>query len=76
VKERPLHLDGIFYSNSNVGECVGVGHVARMDGGEFHVGFLWGNLKERVHLEDLGIDENIILKLILSMSVGRRSGSG
>jgi hypothetical protein len=69
-------MDRIFYSNSNVGECVGARLVARMEGGEFHIGFSWGNLKERVHLEDLGIDENITLKLILSMSVGRRSGSG
>jgi hypothetical protein len=37
---------------------------------------LWGNLKKRLYLEDLDIDESIILKLILSMSVGRRSGSG
>jgi hypothetical protein len=29
-------------------------------------GFWWGNLKVRVHLEDLGVDEGIILKLILN----------
>jgi hypothetical protein len=44
-------------------------------GGEIGVGFLWGNLKERVHLEDLSMDESIILKFILIMLVGRRSGS-
>jgi hypothetical protein len=71
-----LHLDGVFNSNSNVGECDGAGGVARMERGGFHVGFLWGNLKERVKLEDLSIDESVILKLILSLSVGRRSGSG
>jgi hypothetical protein len=43
---------------------------------ELRGGLLWGNLKERFHLEDLGVDESIILKLILSMSVGRGSGSG
>jgi len=32
--------------------------------GEVHVGFWWGNLKERDHLEDLGIDGTIILKYI------------
>jgi len=29
-----------------------------------HTGFWWGNLRERVHLEDPGIDGNIILKLL------------
>ena len=29
-----------------------------------HVGFLWGDLTERYHLEDQGVDGNIILKLI------------
>jgi hypothetical protein len=33
-------------------------------GGELHAGFWWGNLKERDHLEDLGIDRRIILKWI------------
>ena len=28
-------------------------------------GFWWGNLKERDHLEDLGMDEMVILKWIL-----------
>jgi hypothetical protein len=27
-----------------------------------HTGFRWGNLRERNHLEDLGVDERIILK--------------
>jgi len=27
-----------------------------------HVGFWWGNLWEREHLEDLGVDGRIILK--------------
>jgi hypothetical protein len=29
-----------------------------------HTGFRWGDLKERDHLEDLGIDRRIILKWI------------
>jgi hypothetical protein len=32
-----------------------------MGRGEVHTGFEWGNLRERDHLEDLGID-GIILK--------------
>ena len=29
-----------------------------------HLGFWWGNLKERNYLEDLGADKRIILKCI------------
>jgi hypothetical protein len=39
---------------------------------QIHSGFLWGNLKERDHLEDLGADWRIILKL--NSSRMRRTG--
>ena len=29
-----------------------------------HTGFCWGELRESYHLEDIGIDESITLKLI------------
>jgi hypothetical protein len=32
--------------------------------GEVHRGFLWGNLRERDHLEYLGVNGTIILKWI------------
>jgi len=32
---------------------------------EVHTGFWWGNLKERDHLEDRGVDGRIILRCIL-----------
>ena len=35
-------------------------------GGEVHTEFWWGNLRERDHLEDKGIDERIIKKCIFS----------
>jgi hypothetical protein len=41
-----------------------VGHVARMGRGEVCTGFWWGTLRERDHLEDLGVDGRIILKPI------------
>ena len=41
-----------------------VGHVARMGRGEVCTGFWWGNLRERDHLEDPGIDTKIVLKWI------------
>jgi hypothetical protein len=31
---------------------------------DMHTGFWWGNLRERDHLEDEGIDGRIILKLV------------
>jgi len=44
------------------------GNVARMGGeerrGEVHTGFWWGNLRERDHLEDPGLDGRIILRWI------------
>ena len=40
------------------------GHVASMGRGEVHTGFWWGNLRERDHSEDPGVDGRIILKWI------------
>jgi hypothetical protein len=40
------------------------GHVKRMGRGEGHTGLWWGNLRERDHLNDPGLDERIILKSI------------
>ena len=37
-------------------------HVARLGGGEVRTWFWWGNLRERGHLEDPGIDGRIILR--------------
>jgi hypothetical protein len=40
------------------------GYVARMGRGEAYTGFWWGNLRERDHLEDLGVDGRITLRWI------------
>ena len=40
------------------------GHVARMGRREAYTGFWWGNLRERAHLEDPGVDGRIILRWI------------
>jgi len=42
----------------------GTGHVARMEREEVRTRFWWGNLRERDHLEGLGLDGRIILKCI------------
>jgi hypothetical protein len=39
------------------------GHVVGM--GKVHAGFCWGDLKERDHLEDIGVDGIMIQKWIL-----------
>jgi hypothetical protein len=38
---------------------------------EVHTGIWWGDLKERSHFEDLGVDGRVILKWIISESIGR-----
>jgi hypothetical protein len=45
-----------------------------MGRGEVHTGFWCGDLKERDHLEDLGIDGRVILKGIFKKWDGARTG--
>jgi hypothetical protein len=40
------------------------GYVARMGRGEAYTGFWWGNVRERDHLGDPGVDGRIILRWI------------
>ena len=40
------------------------GHVARMGRGKTYTGFWWGNLEERDHLGDPGVDERRKLRWI------------
>jgi len=45
-------------------KIIWAGHVARMGRGTAYTGFWWGNLRERDHLGDPGIDGRIILRWI------------
>ena len=47
------------------------GHVARMWEGDIHTGLWWGDLRGRVHLEDIEVDSPILLKWIWNRLVGR-----
>lgn len=40
-------------------------HVWKVEGGEMHMGFMWGNLKESDHLEEQSAD-GTMLKLVLN----------
>ena len=42
-----------------------MGHVACMGGRATHAGLLWGNLKNREYLQNLGVNGRIILQRIL-----------
>jgi hypothetical protein len=43
-----------------------VGHVTRVcETGDVHTGFLWADVRESGHVEDLGLNDRIILKFIL-----------
>ena len=71
--EKKLHIEELndLYCSPNITwviESRGVswaGHVASVGGGgEVYTGFWWGNLKERDHLENRGVDGRIILSWI------------
>jgi len=52
------------------------GHIARMGREEVNTGFWWGNLTERDHLGDPGVDGRIILSWIFrKWDVGLWAGS-
>jgi hypothetical protein len=62
-----LNYPGDQMKKDEVGSDIGV-HGGR---GEVHIGFWWGNMSERHHLKDLGVDWTIILKMILQNLVER-----
>jgi len=47
----------------------GMGDTCSTNKREVHIGFCWGNLGERIDLEDLGMDGRIILILNYRKSV-------
>ena len=44
--------------------------MACMGRGEVYIGFWWGNVRERDHLEDSGVDGRIILNWIFNKWMG------
>ena len=69
VEWRKIHNEELndLYSSPNIihaikSRIIWSGHVARMGRVELYTGFWWGNLRERDHLEDPGIQESVILR--------------
>jgi hypothetical protein len=64
LHNKELHM----YSSPNILRVIKLrrmrwaGHVARTGKGETSADFWWGNLKERGHWGDPGVDEKVILK--------------
>jgi len=69
---RQLHNEELNdkYSSPNIVRVIKsrrmrwAGHVTRMGREEVHTGFWWGNLRERGHVGDAGVDGRIILRWI------------
>ena len=81
---RRLHNEELnyLYSSPNIIRVIisrrmsWVGHEARMGEAAVYTGFWWGNLKERDHFEDPGIDGMKILRwLFRKWDVGAWTGS-
>jgi hypothetical protein len=65
---RGFVLLTVYYSGDQIekNEIRGAGST---HGGEVHAGFWWGNLMERDHLEDPGLNGSVALKWIFSKLV-------
>jgi hypothetical protein len=68
---RKLHNEELndLYSSPNTVRVIKsrmgwAGHVERMGRGVVYTGLWWGNLRERDHMEDTGIDGKIVLRYI------------
>jgi hypothetical protein len=76
---RKLHNEELndLYSSPNIVQVIKsrrikwAGHVACKGRGEAYTGFWWGNLRERDHLEQPGINGRIILRWIFRKWAGR-----
>ena len=62
------------FGRSNQEEWYGQSMWHVWETGEVHTGFLWGDPREREHLEDLGVDGRIILKFSFTKRKGAWTG--
>jgi len=72
-KRKKLHTEKLYnlYPSPNVirvikSRPIWEGHIARMGRGEVRTGFWWGNMRERDHLEDTGVDGRVIRGVLIN----------
>ena len=81
-KWRKLHREELndLYSSPNIVRVIKsrrirwARHVAHMGGREMYAGFWLGNLRERNHLEDPGVDGRIVRWIFRKWDVGAWTG--
>jgi hypothetical protein len=73
-KERKLRVSDNRVLRANIGNGDGRGIQHVWERGQVYTRFLWGNLRERDHLKDQGVDGRILRWIFSKWDVGAWTG--